>query len=412
MVALHYPPFEGGSGVHRTLKFSRYLSDHGWQPVVLSAHPRAFPYVGSEQLDEIPSDLVVERAWALDSRRHLAIHGRFLRALALPDPWISWWFGAVWSGLRLIRDHKPAFIWSTYPIATAQLIGYTLHRLSGVPWVADLRDSMTEDNYPPDRWMRHCYLWIERKIVRYAARIVFTTPSTRRMYLERYPSCAPARCVVIENGYDEEDFVDLPTGCSRDGRGNAAVRMVHPGVIYTDDRDPRAFFNALARLKSNGLINADLLKVDLRASGSEELYTKLLAGLAIDDIVRLRPAIPHRQALLDCARSDALLLFQAASCNHQIPAKVYEYLRLRKPILGLTPREGDTGILLGKLGGATIVNLSDEAEIYRTLPVFLEQVRNNLHSRPSAIEIRSYSRAARTSQLATLLNQTISSGDL
>ena len=41
MVAFHYPPFVGSSGVHRTLKFSRYLLDQGWAPVVLTSHPRA-----------------------------------------------------------------------------------------------------------------------------------------------------------------------------------------------------------------------------------------------------------------------------------------------------------------------------------------------------------------------------------
>ncbi len=58
MVAFHYPPYEGGSGVHRTLKFSRYLPENAWQPIVLSAQPKAYPQTGKKQLQPIPLTLL------------------------------------------------------------------------------------------------------------------------------------------------------------------------------------------------------------------------------------------------------------------------------------------------------------------------------------------------------------------
>ena len=86
MVAFHYPPYEGGSGVHRTLKFSKYLPDSGWQPVVVSAHPRAYSSIGTEQLVEIPNQAVVERAFALDTGRHLSLRGRYLGITGIARP--------------------------------------------------------------------------------------------------------------------------------------------------------------------------------------------------------------------------------------------------------------------------------------------------------------------------------------
>ena len=143
MVAYHYPPWNGGSGIHRTLKFTKYLPEYGWQPIVLTADRRAYPENGSAAC-EIPDGIDVARAFALDTAQHLSFRGSYLRWTALPDRWISWWPGAVLAGRRLIRQHRPDLIWSTYPIATAHLIGMTLHRLSGIPWVADFRDPMTE----------------------------------------------------------------------------------------------------------------------------------------------------------------------------------------------------------------------------------------------------------------------------
>ena len=403
MIAFHYPPFQGGSGVHRTLKFSRYLPDHGWQPVVLSAHPRAYPSTGVEQLDDIGDEVIVDRAFAVDTARHLSWKGRYLRFAALPDQWSSWWLGGVAHGLRLVRKYRPSVIWSTYPIATAHLIGLTLHRLTGLPWVADFRDSMTEENYPRDQWSRRSYLWIEKNVARRASSLVFTAASARQMYLDRYRALSSDRCVLIQNGYDEEDFAGIRTIQQQVHSEERPLRLVHAGLIYQDDRDPRAFFRAVSRLKANGIISRNIAMIDLRASGSEAYYKRLLDNLDVNDVVRLLPALPYRSALQDCADADALLLLQAASCNHQIPAKVYEYLRLRKPILAMTPRDGDTGKLLNETGGATLVDLTDEEEIYQAIPRFFASVQQQNHSMANVEKVRSLSRKHQAWQLSACL---------
>lgn len=412
MIAFHYPPFQGGSGVHRTLKFSKYLPDRGWQPIVLSAHPRAYPHTGAEQLAEVPGEAVVDRAFALDSRRHLALRGRYLRVMALPDQWASWWWPAVFAGLKLVRKYRPSILWSTYPIATAHLIGLTLQRLTGLPWVADFRDSMTEEGYPQDVWSRRAYRWIEKQAVRHSSRLVFTAPSTRQMYLDRYPTMASERCLVIPNGYDEEDFKDLTSSEQTVNVNNNPSRLVHAGVVYPDDRDPRAFFNALSRLKQEARLDAQNFRIDLRASGSEAYYSAILKELGIDDLIHLLPALPYRQALQDCAAADALLLFQAASCNHQIPAKVYEYLRLKKPILALTSDQGDTAALLKEIGGATIVDLADETGLYLALPRFLSLVRSGTHPLPDETMSRRFARKHQALELSQCLSQLLHRDEL
>jgi hypothetical protein len=48
IIAFVYPPL-GGSGVQRTLKFSKYLPEFGWQPyVVCSDDPDVFTRTGSQ----------------------------------------------------------------------------------------------------------------------------------------------------------------------------------------------------------------------------------------------------------------------------------------------------------------------------------------------------------------------------
>jgi glycosyltransferase involved in cell wall biosynthesis len=403
MVAFHYPPCLGSSGLLRTLKFSRYLPDYGWQPIVLTAHPRAYEHTHPGQLADIPPTVAVQRVFAIDAQRHLAVAGRSLRITALPDRWVSWLLGAVPAGLRLIRQHRPAVIWSTYPIATAHLVALILHRRTGLPWVADFRDSMTEEGYPRDRLTRRIYLAIERRTVTHAASLIFTAPSTRSMYLRRHPALDPTRCLVISNGYDEADFAELPVAGPLRPAPHRPLRILHAGLIYPEERDPRPLFRALSRLKRAGRVDAGTLSVELRASGSEDEYAAELAELAIDDIVHLLPALPYSQILRECSAVDALLLLQGPSCNHQIPAKLYEYLRLRKPILALTDPRGDTAAAFAPAGGATIIDLLDEDALYRELPGFLEAVRLYTHPLPDPAEAARHARHIQAGALAAHL---------
>ena len=107
LIAYHYPPISGSSGMQRTLKFSKYLAEFGWSCRVLTVSPVAYTATTDGQLNEIPGDVIVHRPWALDTARHLSVRGSYPGFLARPDRWRSWWFSAVPVGLAVIRKMKP-----------------------------------------------------------------------------------------------------------------------------------------------------------------------------------------------------------------------------------------------------------------------------------------------------------------
>ena len=404
LVAFHFPPQSGSSGLLRSLKFSRYLPEFGWLPLVLSASPRAYESTDSRNEPKPQTALPVLRAFALDTKRHLGFRGAYLDWMALPDRWVSWLLGAVPSGLWAIRKYRLDAIFSTFPISTAILIGFLLHRLTGKPWIVDLRDSMTEDSYPKDPTERRVRLWIERNAIRRASRIIFTAESTMSMYLDRYPGLSRGRCVVIPNGYDEADFVSLTEHPPVPVSNDQPVRLLHTGLVYPEERDPRPFFHALARLKQEGSISPATLRIVFRAAGSEDLFQEIVNGLGIDDLIEFHPHVPYSQSLQECADAHGLLIFQAANCDHQIPAKAYEYLRLRKPLFALTSHSGDTAALLRDAGGSSIVDIADQNAIYQALPPFLQAVRTASHPLPNPEKVRLYARRNQAQKLADCLN--------
>jgi glycosyltransferase involved in cell wall biosynthesis len=405
MIAFHTPPMLGSSGMQRTLKFSRQLPQLGWTPIVLTARPLAYRARGEGQMAEL-AQVDVHRSLSLDVARHLAVSGRYPAWLAWPDCWNSWWLSAVPAGLRLIRRYRPDIIWSTYPIATAQLIALSLHRLSGIPWVADLRDPMSEDNYPPQPRLRRIHRWIEDRMQRHAACTVCTTPGALRAYRARYPWRDERHFSLIENGYDEENFTaGAASSPAATASRTGVFLLLHSGLVYPSERDPGALFAALSALLKEGRLSSANFLLRLRATGHDDYLRQLARRHAVDAIVELAPALPYDAALAEMLACDALLLLQAANCNQQIPAKLYEYLRAARPVLALTDARGDSAAKLRQCGIDTIFPLDSADAIRAALPRFLQAARNGTAPLPTASVIEGESRRARAAQLAALFDR-------
>jgi glycosyltransferase involved in cell wall biosynthesis len=407
MIAYHFPPVRVSSGIQRTLKFVRYLLDYGWKAQVLTVTPNVYEKTSDEQMHEIPSEVIVNRAFALDSAKHLSFKGRYISWMALPDRWVSWCVGGFISGLLMIRKYQPKVIWSTYPIATAHLLGLLLHRISGIPWVADFRDSMTEEDYPLNPRQRRVYRWIEQQTVKNCSRAVFTTPGAIRMYAGRYPEIPTERWALIANGYDEENFASAEKSDEyAQALANMSEKIVllHSGVLYPSERDPTQFFKALAELLRVGSIRADRFKVILRATGHDDLHRQSILSYGLGDLVFLEPSIGYEAALAEMLVVDGLLVFQAANCNHQIPAKIYEYLRAKRPILAFTDPKGDTAGVLRDAGISTIAALDDELAIISLIKDFIVNNGKSKINIANDAVISQNSRQSRTCLLAELLD--------
>jgi glycosyltransferase involved in cell wall biosynthesis len=406
LIAFHFPPIRHSSGIQRTLKFCSYLRDFGWQPSVLTVDPRVYEVVGDDQMGEIPPDVPVVRAFALDAQRHLAFGGRYLDITARPDRYGSWWYGGVWAGLRHIREVEPNMLWSTTPVPTAHKIARTLHRLTGVPWVADFRDPITEDDYPPDPGRRERLRRFEGNVLRLCDRAVVTTPGTLELHRRRFPDLPPERWAIIPNGYDEENF----SAAERHASAHSAratgrpITLVHSGILYPAERDPRAFFTAIAELKAAGELSSQEVRIVLRATCYDELYAPLLAEQGIDDIVSLQPAVGYRDALREMLDSSGLLVFQGSSCNHQVPAKLYEYMRSGRPILGLTDPQGDTANTLRDCGCEHIAALHDVSQIKSVVARFLKDVKAGLATGVARSVAARYSRRTGACRLAEIFD--------
>lgn len=410
LIAYHFPPIKGSSGLERTLALVRHLPAHGWQPLVLTVTPNAYAGTSPERLASIPSGTLVHRAFAVDASSVLSLRGRYPSWAVVPDRWQSWVPTAALAGLRLIRRHRPAVIWSTYPIASAHNAAALLQRLSGLPWVADFRDPMVEQDprtgewYPGDERLRAARLRTEARVAGRAAAAVFCTEAARAIYAKRHLGGALDTCHVVPNGFDEDAFAGLvPTAADDPSR---PIVIVHSGTIYpTADRDPSHFFRALAHVVSDRSSARRPVQVVLRGSGVDGLYTQLLTDLGLQDAVRFEALVPYRQALQEMLDADGLLLFQGYTSNPAVPAKLYEYFRAGRPILGLVDAEGETARALRQNGFDTLAPLDDADRIAVALRAFLAVIDAGRAKGLDAAAAGQYERRHASAEMAALFHR-------
>jgi glycosyltransferase involved in cell wall biosynthesis len=403
LIAFHYPPIQGSSGFNRVLAFSKYLINSGWIATVLTVTAKTYSEFRQKNYELIPEHISVLRAKAIDGQRDLSFKGKHLKIFSLPDRWQSWIFTGIWKGLLYIHRVKPKVIFSTYPISSAHCIALVLHKITKVPWVADFRDPMAQLTWPPSKFERMIYSWIEKKVFSNASAVIVTTESTRDYYSTKFPLCSH-KIELITNGFDEDTFSRLSAECATAPKSDKII-LLHSGSISIRDRNPTLFFEAVSILKSEGLICSSNMNIIFRASGSDLVLKQKIVRLGIQDVVELLPPIDYQEAVKEMFSSTALLVFQGETCNRQIPAKIYEYLYVNKPILACLHPDGDTSVLLRSVENSYNANLEDIEQIKSLLLKFInDSKQNTLKSIPSEF-ISQYSRKNTTLKLAKVLDQ-------
>jgi glycosyltransferase involved in cell wall biosynthesis len=249
---------------------------------------------------------------------------------------------------------------------------------------------------------------IEERAMLQIARAVLVTPGARKIYADRYAAMPSNHWAVIPNGYAEETFAAVECNMTRLVPNGRPLHLLHSGILYpTPDRDPRAFFAALGRLRANGRIGPGQVRVTLRASGYDHRYRGQIHEHGLDELVQLAPPIPYRDALAEMLTADGLLVFQGYTSNPAVPAKLYEYLRAKRPIFALVDAEGDTAATLRAARTGTLVPLESSDQIEEALIKFIDSVRAGTVPVADETVVMGFARELRTRDLGALLDEVV-----
>jgi glycosyltransferase involved in cell wall biosynthesis len=426
MIAYSFPP-EAYVGGRRTLKYCKYLGQYGWRPIVITIKPRGHAWQDDELVSQIPSSVEVCRTmdvdavewleriarWTAPFRRgsraggaaaeageqavpstpirlgRLArLKGLIARALLdCPDPHILWVPIAFLRGVRVLLTRRVDVIYSSSPPHSSHLAAALLAFCFRKPHVIDLRDP----------WIGATA--VKRRIMRRAARVIVVSPGEPGELAVSCPGLAPDRLDVITNGYDPDDFRRLDGG----EPDAARITLTHAGTIYRETG--REFFTALERLLTDRPGLRALLRVNL-IGDIDPTHAACVRRLEATGVVSAPGCLGHRATLECLQRSDALIILArgGTSGRSHIPAKVFEYLYARKPILALAEEGSLTG-LLRTSGLGIVVPPDDAGGVERAILRLCGDLRaGDMDVRPNQRYIGKFDRRVLTGRFAAVLD--------
>jgi len=411
LVSFYFPP-AGGGGVQRPLKLATHLPATGIETHVLA--PDDPKWIHPDDELPVPTKAWVHRARYLGPKGRKPaeeLHGlegldRVARQAALmsrrflvPDENVSWNLTAVPAAIRLIREHEIDVVVTTSPPPSVHLIGAAAKAVTGVRWVADLRDSIAAH---PHRHADNPAALLKEKgreaVARTVARRADAIVAVSDPIADEVRALAPAGPVVtIANGCDFEDFEGL------EYRPAERFRITHTGSFF-GRRSPRPFLTAL---RDSGLDIVARFVGDFRAADRE-----WADGLGLGDRLELHPHTSRRRALELQRDSEALLLLIPDSEGRGravLSGKVFEYLAAERPILAAVPPDGEAARLLRRTGVGILVGPEDAAGMRTALEGLVARWRaGSLNGTVLAPDLRdSLSRRARAEELAELLRSVV-----
>jgi len=411
IVSLYFPP-AGGGGVQRPLKFATHLPTLGIETHVLA--PDDPKWIHADPELQPPTNAWIHRARYLGPKgrrpaeelhgrqglERIATQARLVgRRFLLPDENVSWNLTAIPAAIRIVRKEGIDVVLTTSPPSSVHLVGAAVKRVTGVRWVADLRDSIVA--HPHRRAERLVVRTKERgeaAVAGLVARNADAIVAVSEAIAEETRRLDPKGSVVtIANGSDFDDFAGLPYE-----RGER-FRITHTGSFF-GKRDPRPFLTALA---DSGLDVTARFVGDFRTADRE-----WAEELGLGDRLELHPYVPRRRSLELQRDSEALLLLIPEAGGRGkgvLSGKVFEYLAAERPILASVPPDGAAARLIEETGAGVVAPPDDPAAIADALRGLVDRYEAGaLDGTPLSEEWRDrLSRRTRVEELAELLGSLV-----
>ena len=424
LLSYQFPPV-GGAGVQRAVKFVKYLPDHGWRATVLTVANPSVPVLDDSLMADLPSGTEVRRARTLEPgyamkaavsagdggagglRQQLKGLARRLVNLALqPDPQVLWMPGALAEGRRILRETPHQAIMATGPPFSSFLTAAKLSRISGLPLLLDYRDEWGISNtYLENKRIGRVSLSIQsrmqRGVIRQARAIVATTgPSAAELDRLRIAAGGTARVACIYNGFDPDDFTEATPTTAPD-----RYRLAYVGTLWNlCDVGPLvdAILN-LSRRRPDLASGLELAFAGRRTAGQDAQLARL-DGLPCR--LELHAYIDHKRAVALARSADSLLvlLSDVPEAGRVVPAKVFESMAARVPILVIAPK-GEVWDLLEGHPAAGRFEPSDVSGIADYLGSAVDRKRNGEAASFQGYDPSCYDRRRLTAQLAGLLDE-------
>lgn len=394
LIITYYWPPSGGSGVQRWLKFSKYLPEYGWQPVIYTPSNPEIPAIDQSLEGDIPEVAEVIRRPIFepyDIYRKITGGGKegssavnpinnvgkksfkqsvslWLRAnIFIPDPRIFWLNPSVKFLKRYLAENPVDVIVSTGPPHSMHLIARKVSKATGIKWVADFRDPWTRIFYfkhlPMTRHTSKLIHRMEMSVLRDADAVVTVTDRINKDFQDTIRKSLSKQTPVytIFNGYDEDDFAGKSAGLEQD------FTITHTG-LFSVEGNPERLWEVLHEMCNELQGFKEHLRIRLIGKTDNEV-SESLRKWGLEGNTANMGYLPHSEisSWQSCARLLMLPLRNEPEAEGILTGKFFEYLAAGRPIVAFGPKEGEMADALSKTDAGTIFDWDEKEPLKQAL---------------------------------------------
>ena len=421
LIITYYWPPSGGAGVQRWLKFAKYLSDFGWEPIIYTVENGEYPVLDYDLLDEVPKGITVLKTpiWEPYSiykkftgrKKEDKINSGFLSEkknpklldklsiwirgnLFIPDARKFWIKPSVNFLTNYLIDNPVDIVVSSGPPHSSHIIALKLKEKNKLPWLADFRDPWTNIDYYKELLLSKKSDLKHKKLENIVLTKADKVITIGKSLSEELKALGANNIDVIENGFDPDDFQSNEY-ISFDKKFSIA----HIGS-FTPSRNHIIFWQAIKELIAENSNFSKELKIQL--VGKVDYSVKMnIEKYGLEKHVNYIGYVPHGEVIEYQKKANLLLLMINNTPNAKgiITGKVFEYIASKRPILVVGPEDGDLSTIINTTKSGIVCGFDDVKKLKLTL---LRLYNNEIIFEPNPA---AYSRKSLTKKLSEILNQ-------
>jgi glycosyltransferase involved in cell wall biosynthesis len=416
--------------VVRNLKFVKYFREHGWEPVIYAPENASYSIVDPSTEKDLPEGveiirtpifepyglfnmakgkkredqvkdvfLIKEEKSSLMHQLGVWVRGNFF----IPDA-RAFWIGPSIRYLReYLRNNTVDAIISYGPPHSMHIIAQALHNEFGIPWVSDWQDPWTEIDYFEKFNMtgvaRRKHFRMEKEVITQADALVMVS----RNWCRDLEKLSGREVDYIPFGYDESDFAGLIY------KKGPHFTISHFGTFGTD-RNPLNLWKALNELGTEIPGFSGHLRIHLAGHVDASVFGAI-ANEGLQHNLRYDQQINKTELFRHYVNSNVQLVLintpePGIRYNNKgrIPAKVFECIGSKQPVLVLGPVDGDVaGIVAETLTGVTCP-YDDQSAIKETIRLWYNNWLNDVPS-TTPLNIEQFTFNNLSGQMARVLDR-------
>lgn len=438
-IAYLFPPI-GGSGVQRSVKFVKYLRDEGYEPVVLTVGKNVHNQdIDKEMLNDIPEDVQIVRIndelkniMDLSDMEQQEIINLYygvvqseewidnyiavvnnntddIRSELIPD-YHMYWVNNVLKDIEYkININEIDLVFTTGCPYSTYFLGYYIKKKYNIPWVMDDRDAWIANDYLSEiEWFKgkmatyDLEFELNKKLVENADRIITVAEKIKNDYIGKF-NITNDIIKVITNGYDENDFDRCFSTDKKD-----KFTLCYNGWVYLD-RNPEIVLNVINELIKDGDIENEKIQWIFNGVVQQDVYIRL-KGTDKYNILKFNGYLEHKESLRVAASADALIVFGGIGEGTKViyTGKIFEYIRLKRPIISLSSVGGVLEQILHTTGCGENYDYHDIKGIKNEiLKLYKKWLEGRLDITPDDKVVMKYDRKNLTKNLAEVFNEVL-----